>query len=77
LATPPTNRAQKLSVLLDRADDIRRLALDELDAHARRTSTWGSPSHRSGREKVEREYDAEALRFERLEDDALDTELAR
>jgi hypothetical protein len=66
-----------MSILLSRADDIRRLALDELDAVARRTNTWGSQAHRSARDKVEREYDAEALRFERLEDDALDSELAR
>lgn len=70
-------RGQKMSVLLGRADDVRRLALDELDAVARRTNTWGSQGHRSAREKVEREYDQEALRFERLEDEALDGELQR
>jgi hypothetical protein len=66
-----------MSILLSRADDVRRLALDELDAIARRTSTWGTPAHRTARDKVEREFDAEALRFERLEEAALDTELAR
>ena len=70
-------RTQKMSILLERADDIRRLALDELDATARQTNTWGTQGHRSARDKVEREYDQEALRFAKLEDQALDTELAR
>ena len=70
-------RTQKMTILLGRADDVRRLALDELDAQARQTNTWGSQGHRSGRDKVERDYDQEALRCERLEDAALDTELAR
>ena len=70
-------RSQKMAILLSRADDVRRLALDELDATARRMNTWGSQGHRSARDKVEREYDQEALRFERLEDDALDGELER
>ena len=69
-------RTQKMTILLARADDVRRLALDELDAQARRTNTWGSQVHRSGRDKVEREYDQAALRFERLEDADLDLELA-
>jgi hypothetical protein len=70
-------RDQKLNLLLSRADDVRRLALDELDAVARRTSTWGSAGHRSARDKVEREYDDQALRFQKLGDAALDSEFAR
>jgi|GEM_PF-4665385 len=69
-------RADKVRRLLDRADDIRRLALDELDATARRTNTWGTAVHRQGRDRVERHYDEEALRLERLEDQELDRELA-
>jgi hypothetical protein len=69
-------RTQKMSILLDRAADIRRLALDDLDKTARQTNSWGSPGHRAGRDRVEREYDQEALRFERLEDAELDAELA-
>ena len=68
-------RTQKMSILLARADDVRRLALDALDADARRTSTWGTKEHRAGRDKVERDYDQEALRFERLEELELDREL--
>ena len=70
-------RTQKMSRLLARADDVRRLALDELDDTARKTSTWGTSAHRTSRDRVEREYDQEALRFERLEDAALDAELAK
>jgi len=70
-------RSQKMSHLLARADDVRRLALDEIDANARTTNTWGTQQHRSARDKVEREYDQEALRLERMEDAALDLELAK
>ena len=65
-----------MTILLDRADDVRRLALDALDDRARKTNTWGSQGHRSARDGVEREYDQQALRFERLDDAALNTELA-
>ena len=70
------DRQQKVSVLLAKAEDIRRSALNELDDVARKTNTFGSKEHRSGRDKVERDYDQEALRCERLEDPALDLELA-
>jgi hypothetical protein len=65
-----------MATLLARADDVRRLALDELDATARTTNTWGSQSHRSGRDRVERAYDQDALRLEKLEEAGLDQELA-
>lgn len=67
-------RTQKLSLLMNRAEDVRRLALDELDATARTTNTWGSPAHRSGRDRVERAFDADALRLQRLEEPDLDRE---
>jgi hypothetical protein len=70
-------RSQKLAVLIARADDVRRLALDELDATARRTNTWGSPAHRTGRDRVEAAYDQDALRLQRLEDAELEAELAK
>lgn len=73
----PLERTDKMRQLLDRADDVRRLALDELDAAARRTNTWGSASHRASRDRVERTYDEDALRLQRLEDAELDSELAR
>ena len=69
-------RRDKMAILLARADDVRRLALDELDANARTTNTWGAQSHRSGRDRVERAYDQDALRLEKLEDAGLDQELA-
>lgn len=68
-------RTQKLAALMNRAEDVRRLALDELDATARTTNTWGSPAHRAGRDKVERAFDADALRLQRLEEPELDKEL--
>ena len=70
------DRTQKMSILLARADDVRRLALDELDATARTTNTWGSQNHRTGRDRVERAYDQDVLRLQKLEDESLDRELA-
>lgn len=70
-------RTQKMATLMNRVDDIRRLALDELDATARRTNTWGSPAHRAGRDRVERTYDEDAVRLQRLEDAELEAELAK
>lgn len=70
-------RQKKVSLLLDRAEDARQLALNELDAIARRTNTWGTKEHRSGRDRVENAYDQEALRLERLEEAALDAEVVR
>jgi hypothetical protein len=69
------DRRDKVAKLLAKAEDVRRLALDDLDALARRTNTWGTKEHRSGRDRVENTFDQEALRLERLEDPALDREL--
>lgn len=71
------DRTQKVAILLARAEETRRLALDELDSVARKTSTWGSRDHRAGRDKVEHACDLENLRYQALEDEALDRELAR
>lgn len=70
------NREQKISALLNRADDVRRLAMDELDATARRTNTFGSREHRAGRDRVDLAFEQEVLRCQRLDDSALDRELA-
>jgi hypothetical protein len=71
------NRDQKVANLLARGpDDERRLALDEMDATARRDGTWGSPEHRKGRDRIEGHYDAARRRLEGLAEDQLDRELA-
>ncbi len=70
------NREQKISALLNRADDVRRLAMDELDATARRTNTFGSREHRAGSDRVDLAFEQEVLRCQRLDDSALDRELA-
>ncbi|MGE3075965.1 MAG: hypothetical protein AB7N24_08770 [Dehalococcoidia bacterium] len=69
--------SQKVAILLARAEEVRRLALDELDTVARQTSTWGSKEHRDGRDKVEASNAAETLRLQRLDTAALDLELAQ
>lgn len=72
------NRDQKINKLLEReADDTRRLALDEEDAHAREANTWGSKEHRDARDKTEKTYDAARRALEALSDDQLDAALAR
>jgi hypothetical protein len=68
---------EKVSILLNRAEEVRRLALDELDAVARKTSTWGSKEHREARDKVEATNAAANLRYQKLEGEALDVELAK
>jgi len=71
------NRDQKINKLLEsQADDTRRLALDELDAVARQTSTWGSKEHRESRDKAEKTYDAARRALEGYSDDQLDSALA-
>ncbi|MEX0784049.1 MAG: hypothetical protein WD557_15520 [Dehalococcoidia bacterium] len=71
------NRDQKVANLLALGpDDERRLALDELDAVARRENTWGSQEHRKGRERIESLWDVARRRVESLGDEQLDTELA-
>ncbi|MGK2964497.1 MAG: hypothetical protein ACSLFM_02710 [Tepidiformaceae bacterium] len=65
-------RARDLAELLaEKADDARRLALDELDREARESSTFGSKAHRAAREAVERTWDAERDRFNTMSDDEL------
>lgn len=71
------DRSQKMATLMAQVDDVRRMALDELDATARATNTWGSPGHRSGRDRVERAYDEDALRLQRMEDADLEREWSR
>lgn len=71
------DRGTKLMTLLERAEETRRLAMDELDAIARRTNTFGSREHRDGRDKVERQYSQEAQRFETLKEEELDRELVK
>lgn len=71
------DRGTKLMTLLERAEEARRLAMDELDAIARRTNTFGSREHRDGRDKVERQYSQEAQRFETLKEEELDRELVK
>lgn len=70
-------RDEKINRLLQRgADDARRLALDDIDAAARTSNTWGSTEHRQARDKTERTYEAERRSFEKLSDDELDRALA-
>jgi hypothetical protein len=72
------NRQQKVTALLaQRADDERRLALDELDRVARATSTFGSKEHRQGRDQAEKAHDDARRRYEALLEPELDQELAR
>ena len=71
------DRKQKVAALVSRAEEARRLALDELDAVARKTRTWGSSDHRSARERVERDCDQANQRAQTLDEEALDRELAR
>jgi hypothetical protein len=71
------DRDQKVAALRERAEEIRRLALDELDATARKNSTWGSADHRSARDRVERECDQANLRLQTLDDASLERELTR
>lgn len=70
------DRQQKINKLLAKADDVRRTAMDELDDVARRTNTFGSKEHRAGRDKVDRDFEQETQRCQRLEETALDLELA-
>jgi hypothetical protein len=71
------DRQKKIESLMAReAEDRRRLALDELDAEARRTNTFGSAAHRSARDRVEAGYDSTRVGFERLSEAELDQALA-
>jgi hypothetical protein len=71
------DRQQKLNQVLARVEHRRQHAMNELDAIARRTNSFGSKEHRSGRDKVDRDFEQESSRCERLEDNALDLELAK
>lgn len=71
------NRDQKINVLLSRKEeDVRRLALDVIDAEARNTNTFGSKGHRTAREKVEAQYDDARKALESLTEPQLDAALA-
>ena len=66
-------RQAKINNLLQgEADDVRRLALDQLDASARQANTFGSKEHREGRDKTEKKYDETRKAFEGLSDAQLD-----
>lgn len=69
-------RQERVNLLLLKADDIRRLAMDELDATARRTNSFGSKDHRSGRDRVDLAYENEVQRCRGLDDAALERELS-
>jgi hypothetical protein len=72
------DRQHKIATLLaHQADDARRLALDELDRHARQSNTFGSREHRSGRDEAERTHDNARRRYEALPEQELDAELSR
>ena len=72
------NHQQKVSALLAyQADDERRLALDELDRHARAANTFGSKEHRHGRDEAEHAYDRVRRRYESLTEPELDERLAQ
>lgn len=68
---------EKVSILIARAEEVRRLALDELDDVARKTSTWGSKDHRDARDRVEATNAAENTRLQKLDSASLDRELAK
>ena len=71
-------REQKIATLLARqADDQRRLALDGIDASARKSKTFGSKEHRAARDEVEKIHDTKRHRYEGFTDDQLDDELLR
>ena len=69
---PQMARAGKLRLLLQRADDARRMDMDRIDEHARATNTWGSNEHRHARDSRERDFEATLKSFDKLSDDQLD-----
>ncbi len=72
------NREANIAVLLEkRAEDIRRLGLDEADATARRTSTWGAAEHRKIRDGIEKAYSETRRAFEQMSDAELDALVAQ
>jgi len=71
------NRNQTINVLLARrADDVRRLALDDADQRARETSTFGSQAHRGARDRIEKQHDDQRRALEGLSDEQLEQALA-
>lgn len=67
------NRDEKISALVARADDgVRRPALNEIDEHARRTSTFGSTAHRAARGEVEAQHLDARRSYEELSESQLD-----
>ena len=67
-------REQKINTLLERADDdVRRPALDVIDADARGTNTFGSKAHRAARDKVEAQHSDARKTLETLTETQLDT----
>lgn len=65
-------RQGKHWLLLQRADDARRMDMDRIDEHARATNTWGSNEHRHARDSRERHFEATLKSFDKLSDDQLD-----
>ena len=52
------DRQKKIESLMSRqAEDQRRLALDDIDAEARKSNTWGTATHRNARDRVEVTYE--------------------
>ena len=71
------NRQDAVASLLSRhAEDERRLTLDQCDALARATNTFGSSQHRKSRDEAEKRYDDARARLERLSDQELQDLLA-
>lgn len=69
-------RGQKITALLARqAEDTRRAALDAIDDAVRRSNTFGSKQHRAARDDVEKAYESEYQRYDKLSDEQLDQEL--
>ena len=70
------NRQEKVNQLMGRsADDVRRFALDAIDATARNTSTFGGKEHRDARDKTEKQHDEARRAYEGFSDDQLDAAL--
>ena len=71
------NREQKINELLARGDDdVRRLALDEIDNAARQANTFGSKDHRAARDKVESRHDDARRGYEGLSELQIDAAIA-
>lgn len=72
------NRDQKVNALLAKGDDdVRRLALDEIDDGARRGNTFGSKEHRAARDRVEERHNDARKGFEALSEGQMDAAIDR